>query len=963
MLKKTKRILGTVLSAVLVIGGIGTAAGVATADGDSPPAARSGSYSPARSASDVVKVEPISFTASSIRPYNSGTQTTVLYTAPLPGLLKGAQAVQTSLNEGMVIGTSAAGDLGWAYTDPSKAHWDPCYTGLEFSEGLNLDGANGIVFYVKTDAANQVRFSLENNDSSNNHTRNMQENSKYKILAAGSSEWREGTAGKSFYGNSWPGTISFDDAFEGYVYISFDVLVNDSGKTWADFTCNRLNFNWATLGINDGSRPIVAPFLAKEDGSLTLPAGEDGSQLLISPFTEVAIEKAARNISTKEADPLGNGMKASRIAPIDVDSPIVETEAFPGHYDNRARLETANASVNGSTGLVFYVDLPSANKVGFIAGVRCTDTSRWSKGWDPDLMQKVGSSYSVLASGADEWEERTAVQGKTSDNTWWGCAEFDSAFNGYVFIPWSSLAHDGGFIPDFTQDTVKCVTMYPQQVGGEAGVLTFGPLFMAKADGQEIDNFYLAPNRWADASFPQTSSPTVNATTKDDRVTTETIPSPIPAINQNAALRITLNQAWELEGAVYSLYDMGYWVGFTYAGVEKTDLSHLTFYVKNTTDKENCLALKAIAKSSGGETECRLGSGKPYQLLAVNSDEWEHCEALRSITTDSLIALPAGFEGFVKVPLDSFLYLKKDNSLSSITAIQFAFSHADGDGVIVSPMLGVTQDSDPGPSLPEKTTDKIIQPVEEGDIFSQRVMLYWEAFPNAHHYRMEAYQTAKAGLVSSREAFTTSGTVMDLTAETTYAMVVKAYDAYNRVIAVYSPATVTTASADPYTTIVDSDAYIRDPVYYPAASEETTATSEETTATSEETTATSEETTATSEEATTASEETTATSEEATTASEEATTASEEATTTSEEITATAPETTAAVQPSASGGDMNMGENSGLNSAGAVGTTQANAVNPPETGHRGFFPTLALTLMSAGGLAAAAFVQKRKSRA
>ena len=200
MLKKTKRILGTVLSAVLVIGGIGTAAGVATADGDSPPAARSGSYSPARSASDVVKVEPISFTASSIRPYNSGTQTTVLYTAPLPGLLKGAQAVQTSLNEGMVIGTSAAGDLGWAYTDPSKAHWDPCYTGLEFSEGLNLDGANGIVFYVKTDAANQVRFSLENNDSSNNHTRNMQENSKYKILAAGSSEWREGTAGKSFYG-------------------------------------------------------------------------------------------------------------------------------------------------------------------------------------------------------------------------------------------------------------------------------------------------------------------------------------------------------------------------------------------------------------------------------------------------------------------------------------------------------------------------------------------------------------------------------------------------------------------------------------------------------------------------------------------------------------------------------------------------------------------------------------------
>lgn len=100
-------------------------------------------------------------------------------------------------------------------------------------------------------------------------------------------------------------------------------------------------------------------------------------------------------------------------------------------------------------------------------------------------MQRVGSSYSVLASGADEWEERTAVRSKADNDTWWGCAEFDSAFNGYVFIPWESLGHDGGFVPNFTQDTLLSVKMYPQRVGGEAGVLTFGPLFMATEDGEK----------------------------------------------------------------------------------------------------------------------------------------------------------------------------------------------------------------------------------------------------------------------------------------------------------------------------------------------------------------------------------------------------------------------------------------------------------------------------------------------
>lgn len=123
-------------------------------------------------------------------------------------------------------------------------------------------------------------------------------------------------------------------------------------------------------------------------------------------------------------------------------------------------------------------------------------------------------------------------------------------------------------------------------------------------------------------------------------------------------------------------------------------------------------------------------------------------------------------------------------------------------------------------SLPEKTIDQSILTIEPGDIFSQRVMLYWEAFPEAHHYGMEAYKAVDGEspqyvLVSSRDAFTTSGTLTGLEKETEYAVLVKAYDSSDQAIGVYGYMTVTTASTDPYVAAGLSNEYIRDPVYYP----------------------------------------------------------------------------------------------------------------------------------------------------
>ena len=634
---------------------------------------------------------------------------------------------------------------------------------------------------------------------------------------------------------------------------------------------------------------------------LYLPAS--AASIRFIPVEGITVENAASNVYAEEVEPLGNGMKASRITVRN--GAVVNETVFPGHHDDRAKLIAGAARVADSQGLAFYVEFPSDNAFCFTATVICSDPARWSNSWNPDLTQKVGSSYYVLASGG-EWEEKKAGKGWTSD-TWWGCVTFDAPFSGYVFIPWESLGHDGGFVPDFDQDTLYSVTMYPQKVGGEAGSPIFGPLYTVAETTSAV--------------FPEVTVPETASWRQDASVTAAEIPSPVPWLTGENALRITgfSSGAWELEGAVYSLYDVSHWVSFTYGGVPKSSFTHLLFYVRNSGNAENYMALSVTAETADGtgSAECRLATGTPYQLLAGDDAAWQHRISLRSVTQDGLIGLPAGFEGFVKIPVESCPLLSKDGNLSSLSQVRLGFANAGEEGVTVSPLLCVTQDNDPGPSLPAETTEKVIFPVETGDVFSQRVMLYWESFPDAHHYRMEAYQATDTGqsasytMVSSREAYTTSGTLSGLTAETAYALVVRAYDAYNRELAVYSPVMMQTAAADPYAQVTDSDEYIRDPVYYPAAPTNPTTT-------------------------------TSSGSSTTTTGSEVSTTA----------ISGEGSAATTGSSMTATSSDFNV-----------AGTTHTESENPPRTGYGRSALSIAAVLAGIGGLVAMLLWKKKKSRA
>lgn len=464
--------------------------------------------------SSVVKVDSIAFTENNIRKdATSDTQDTVLYTESLPALLPGAQAVRLSLKPGMYI---KPGELGWAYTDSTMQKWNALYMGLKFDDGLDLEGVDGFVFYVKTEGDCNLLFALE--DPKAFHVRQMKVGSEYQVLAAGDQEWQDKAAVASWQtkGGEWWGAIPFNDAFEGYIRIPKSVLLNDNGKGWAEFTCRQLNFNWDKLGSDSGNRPIIAPFLSKAEGSLTLPAPATSSSSSSNTTESSAATVPSENSPAKLTVP-ANAKEINRkdIQKINGDAyAVVKVEEFtldgvdsPGIRMSAQRLTEGGATggfvtdvngdyarpgfvwkiytgldmyqeLNDTVGMMFYVKVDSANRLAFDLELQMPDDkNRYNEQERPLMQLKTGTEYQYQEAGSQEWKTAKTVKGMTEDGTWASAFQFDKAFEGFIRIPYSAFANKTGFAIDPALDAAVRVIFHMDSIGGEYGSPIVGPLF------------------------------------------------------------------------------------------------------------------------------------------------------------------------------------------------------------------------------------------------------------------------------------------------------------------------------------------------------------------------------------------------------------------------------------------------------------------------------------------------------
>lgn len=81
-----------------------------------------------------------------------------------------------------------------------------------------------------------------------------------------------------------------------------------------------------------------------------------------------------------------------------------------------------------------------------------------------------------------DWQIGTAVP-DASGSVFFGGAKFDSAFEGYIKIPFTSLDNDSGFIMQTQFDTVANIVYRAKGLGGSYGVVTLGPTMFISKDG------------------------------------------------------------------------------------------------------------------------------------------------------------------------------------------------------------------------------------------------------------------------------------------------------------------------------------------------------------------------------------------------------------------------------------------------------------------------------------------------
>lgn len=458
--------------------------------------------------------------------------------------------------------------------------------------------------------------------------------------------------------------------------------------------------------------------------------------------------------------------------------------------------------LNGYDYIAFHIDIPSANRIGLTAFTD-NDTT--------ECIFKNFARYYVMADGTNQWKAQNATDGRKDGSETYGSIHFDGAFSGWIKAPLSGFY--GG--PTNAEDINK-ITMRFSELGGGYGKIRVGAFIGIN------DEPYTAKNVWKKSNLPEMVPFTpVTGHNGFTELSFSMISSPIPTLTANKALKISSTVGVDTESYLHH-----FWARQVYDKMPIGNFTHIMVYVKVPQGKDNLLT---ICMFNDVDYEFKTQANTDYALLKLGSNEWEHYLFEKYKNQWGGIRIPAGFEGFLKIPVNNFWPANRVKSDTVLCRMEYRFSYigSDENSVLVGPVFGVTKDNDPGPGemvyteLPAATTIKSLYAPDEGDIYTDSIMLYWEKYTDAHSYLIEAYSITKTEtgyeyrLAAKNTAFTNSGAVTGLMPNREYAILVKAIDKFDNVIAIYDYTIIKTLDEEIYKTPLTSEKIVYNKVYYP----------------------------------------------------------------------------------------------------------------------------------------------------
>lgn len=475
-------------------------------------------------------------------------------------------------------------------------------------------------------------------------------------------------------------------------------------------------------------------------------------------------------------------------------------------YDTKtyAWFKNISPKIMGYEYLLLHIDLPEANVLGLTTN---------SKDGKTEHILRNGVKYYIMSDGSSKWKECVTSLGR-GNNDIYGSMEFKKAFSGWLKIPIKNFHNSPATSVEFDNMVVRIAKT--SQSMGEIIVGAFAGM---------NDEPYIAKNVWKASDLPEmTPFTAITETRHYSKVSMISVPSPIPSLSKENAVIIECPQGIDL-GPI-DVHKSIYWACTAY-DMPVSDFSHLCIYIKAPKNKDTYLMISLFDQD---RKEFKVVANVPYQLMPLGSTKWEHYYATEGPDSGyGGILFPAGFEGLFKLPISSLTGARNINQDTRITDITYRFSYlgADEDQALVGPVFGVTKDNDEGPEevvltgLPAHTTARYIYQPDEGDIFSDKIMLYWQSISDAVSYKLTAYtiEETDSGFAyreaSSAESWTNSGAVAGLTPDTKYALVLTARDGVKNDIAIYEYITVTTLKEDTVVFVGGESELKLDKVYYP----------------------------------------------------------------------------------------------------------------------------------------------------
>ena len=363
----------------------------------------------------------------------------------------------------------------------------------------------------------------------------------------------------------------------------------------------------------------------------------------------------------------------------------------------RFAYDQVDITLSDSTGIVFYVKTDSANKI-FLAVATSKDN-----GFYENALYKTGT-YSVCGIDEKQWQQKNVVDAQYGDA---GLVSFDSKFEGYVKIPYTSFLHYGWQAFDNNYN-IRGIDIRIQKAGGQYGSTVIGPIM--KVTNDSISPEIEVPVEFLPAPIEATVLSNCRHYNWNKATLNETYSRPVNGIMMRgitpsiAGGEIGLQADYPATSQLYSK------LSYAESGIDKpldaSDATALLLYVETKGDNVIVPTVSVSSASHDFDPDYALRVGAAYSYMRLGDTAWTTANAGASGLNENsscfgTIALEDGFKGWIKINYSSFVSeVLYGQSFTGKDIVRITVSFAkigildDGEHTLtVGPVAKVTADS------------------------------------------------------------------------------------------------------------------------------------------------------------------------------------------------------------------------------------------------------------------------------